>query len=99
MPSQHLTFTLLDLASQARAVQPLLAGCSHDEKINWLKAHGRLTFAFVDPWKRSVYHFESIIGLQCSFCFDGNAMVFLGDNTCWSVPSWRHPALDLKTTP
>jgi hypothetical protein len=37
-------FHLIDLISQAGAVQPLLRGKSTEEKIEWLSAHGTIYY-------------------------------------------------------
>ena len=81
------TFHLLDLASQAEAVQALLVGRPLDEKVAWFQAHGKLSPL---PSKlagaRQVYSFESNSGMQCVFFIDNDDLVFVGDNTTWSVP-------------
>lgn len=80
-------FQLLDLASQAEAVQVLLNGRSVEEKIAWLKAHGRLSLIpVVRGETRKIYAFESKVGLQCAFFISGESLVFINDNTTWSVP-------------
>jgi len=85
------SFHLIDLASQAEAVQALLDGRSKDEKVAWFERHGKLTPTSAhfgsDP---PVYQFESSVGLQCVFFLKGESLVFIGDNTTWSVP--RPPA-------
>ncbi len=77
------TFCLLDLPSQALAVQQLLSGRTEAEKLAWLKAHGRLVPVAVP--NRPVYRFESSIGLACVFFVDGEEFVFFGDHTTYTV--------------
>ena len=85
------TFHLIDLASQAEAVQALLAGRSKEEKIAWFKVHGKLLETTIHFCGDSpVYQFESTLGIQCAFFLKGESFVFIGDNTTWSVP--RPPA-------
>jgi hypothetical protein len=80
-------FHLIDLVSQADAVQSLLAGRSLDDKVAWFEAHGRLlALPAKGPGSPQVYSFESRIGLRCAFFIDGDALVFIGDNTTWAVP-------------
>ena len=90
------TFHLLDLESQTEAVQAMLAGRSLDEKIAWFEAHGKLSqlpLHFGEGLE--IYAFESTIGFDCSFFIKGESLVFIGDNTTWSVP--RPPAALRKT--
>jgi hypothetical protein len=80
------TFHLVDLASQAEAVQALLAGSSLEEKIAWFDRHGKLSpvpGSFAGP---QAYAFESATGLKCAFFIKGDSLVFVGDNTTWLVP-------------
>jgi hypothetical protein len=80
------TFHLLDLPSQAVAVQHLLSGRPAAEKLAWLGEHGRLApIETRVPGGRPVYHFESVIGLGCAFFIDGNEFVFIGDHTTYTV--------------
>ena len=81
------TFHLIDLVSQAAAVQSLLAGCPPDEKIEWLASHGKLAALPVKPaGSRQVFSFESYVGLQCLFFIDGDDLIFIGDHATWRVP-------------
>lgn len=80
------TFHLLDLPSQALAVQHLLSGRPAAEKLAWLGTHGRcvpIETRVADGCP--VYHFESVIGLGCIFFIDGEEFVFFGDNTTYTV--------------
>jgi hypothetical protein len=80
------TFYLLDLPSQALAVQRLLSGRSEEVKLSWLGAHGSLTPVETRvSGARTVYRFESLLGLSCAFFIDGDEFVFLGDHTTYTV--------------
>ena len=81
-----VSFHLLDLPSQALAVQHLLSGRPAAEKLAWLGTHGRLVpIEMSVPGSRPVYHFESMIGLGCAFFIDGDEFVFFADNTTYIV--------------
>ncbi len=80
------TFHLLDLPSQALAVQHLLSGRPAAEKLAWLGAHGRLVPIETGvPGGCPAYHFESMIGLRCAFFINGDEFVFFGDHTTYTV--------------
>jgi hypothetical protein len=79
-------FHLLDLRSQALAVQRLLKGRAPDEKLAWLGARGELSrvavhVAIAPP----TYHFVSTVGLDCFFFIDGDEFVFLWDHTTYTA--------------
>lgn len=84
------TFHLVDLASQAEAVQALLAGWALDEKVAWFERHGKLAPVPGSFTGNQAYAFESATGLKCAFFIKDDSLVFIGDNTTWSVP--RPPA-------
>jgi hypothetical protein len=80
------TFHLLDLPSQAAAVQRLLRGRSSQEKLEWVAARGqieRVAVAFRNA--RPTYRFVSTIGMECVFFIDGDEFVFIGDHTTFTV--------------
>jgi hypothetical protein len=80
------TFHLLDLPSQALAVQRLLSGQPDGQKLSWLATRG--TLAPIEtrvPGARPVYLFESVLGLRCAFFIDGDDFVFFGDHTTYTV--------------
>jgi hypothetical protein len=80
-------FPLPDLASQAEAVQAHLAGRPVAEKVAWIASRGRLSPLGVRfAAGRQVYRFESYVGLGCTFFFADDDLVFVGENTLWSVP-------------
>jgi hypothetical protein len=63
-------FTLLDLSSQAAAVERLLWDLAIEEKVAWLAARGKLVpKQKALPEERQTYWFESCIGMKCAFCF------------------------------
>jgi hypothetical protein len=79
-------FALLDLPSQAVAVQKLLRGKSDEEKIAWLMAHGTITRKpKLSEDERQTYFFQSSIGLECAFFIDGDEFVFIGYHTTYTV--------------
>ena len=80
------TFHLLDLPSQATAVEKLLCGRPENEKLAWLSEHGKLnqlstSISEVRGW----YFFESWIGMQCCFSINKEKLVFYCDNTTYTV--------------
>jgi hypothetical protein len=78
-------FHLLDLPSQALAVQRLLAGRTAEEKLAWLAAHGTVErIEFANPIFPPTYRFTSSIGMECVFFLSGDQIVFLGDNTTFT---------------
>ena len=85
------TFHLLDLPSQALAVQQLLTGCYEDERLTWLSTRGRLVRIETRvPGSHSVYTFESLLGLRCAFFIAGDEFVFFGDHTTYTVRDPNH---------
>jgi hypothetical protein len=79
-------FHLIDLVSQASAVQKLFAGKTDAEKLAWLAGHGKLELLPNEfPDAKQTYLFESVIGRQAGFFLDGGVLVFLGDHTTFAV--------------
>lgn len=79
-------FHVLDLCSQATAVQRLLRGRTAQEKLAWVGAHGELSLVPITvPNARPIYRFVSSIGMECLFFIDGDEFVFIGDNTTYTV--------------
>jgi hypothetical protein len=75
-------FHLVDLISQASAVQRLLNGKSVMEKIAWLSAHGKLSQREkkTTEWP-DIYDFETKTGMECILILQGNVFrIFLGDH-------------------
>ena len=84
--SMSEAFHLLDLSSQAAAVQRLLRGRTAQEKVAWLAAHGELSQVPITvPNTPVTYWFESSVGIACVFFIDGDEFVFIGDNTTYVV--------------
>ncbi len=79
------SFAIIGLVSQAEAVQRVLKGKTPDEKVAWLSARGKLTARPPIVPGRPVYSFESRAGLNCLFFLVGRDLVFIGDNTTFSV--------------
>jgi hypothetical protein len=52
---------------------------SVDDILAWLAARGRLSKTLV--FGRETYLFESAVGREAVFFFEGDQMVFIGDNT------------------
>jgi hypothetical protein len=79
-------FALIDLVSQAGAVQRHWRGWQVDEKFAWLDARGTLTRIETPvPNARTSYRFESRVGRDCVFFLDGDKIVFVGDHTTYTV--------------
>jgi hypothetical protein len=74
-------FHLIDLISQAGAVQRLLEGKTDSEKLAWLAARGKLEPVVMTPDGRQTYHFESVSKQEAAFFFDAGQLVFVGDHT------------------
>jgi hypothetical protein len=88
--SMSETFHLLDLPSQALAVQRLLSGCSESERLSWLAARGKIVpIEMRIAGVRPVYMFESVLGLRCAFFISGDGFVFFGDHTAYTVRDSR----------
>ena len=80
------TFHLIDLITQAGAVQSLLRGKSTEEKIEWLSAHGSITpKPKTQQNERQIFWFESSIKANCYFFLDDDEFVFIGDHTTFKV--------------
>ena len=78
-------FHLIDLISQAGALQRLLAGKTDSEKLSWLAARGKLEPVIMTPDGRQTYHFESVTKQEAAFFFDAGELVFVGDHTTFTV--------------
>ncbi len=83
-------FHLIDLVSQAVAVQSLLRGMPVDEKIAWLSSRGALTpKPKTRADERQIFWFESRTGRSCAFFLDGDEFIFIGDHTTFTVSDSR----------
>ena len=79
-------FHLINLISQAGAVQSLLRGNSTEEKIEWLSAHGTITSKpKILQNERQSFWFESPTKTSCCFFLDDDEFVFIGDHTTFKV--------------
>jgi len=81
MPGMADDFHLLDLYSQANAVNRLLKGHTAQEKLAWLAEHGDISpviFTTPDPRYPETYQFVSLTGADCCFIFSGDEIVFPG---------------------
>jgi hypothetical protein len=79
-------FHLLDLPSQALAVQRLLKGRPAEEKLAWLASRGEVSPVPVSvPNAQPTYRFVSSIGMECLFFVDGDEFVFIGDHTTYTA--------------
>jgi hypothetical protein len=77
-------FHLLDLRSQAVAVQRVLAGRTAEEKLAWLAEQGTVTLIPISiPGFRPTYRYVSPIGMECVFFLSGDEFVFVGDHTTY----------------
>jgi hypothetical protein len=80
------TFPLIDLISQAGAVQSLLHGKSTEEKIEWLSVHGTITLKpKTQQNERQSFWFESPTKANCCFFLDDDEFVFIGNHTTFKV--------------
>lgn len=79
-------FHLVDLISQGRAVERLLAGHTTDAKLGWLALRGTVyTHPTTSPDWRQVYTFESHVGRRATFFFNGDTFVFFGDHSTFTA--------------
>jgi hypothetical protein len=78
-------FHLIDLVTQAPAVQRLLAGKTDSEKLAWLAARGKLEPVVMTSGGRQSYHFESVTKQGAAFFLDAGKLVFVGDHTTFTV--------------
>ena len=77
-----MEFNLVDLVSQRDAVRQHLRGMSKTEIVEWLSARGRITQRTSGDCE--IFDFESAAGAQAAFFFDGDNLVFFGDNTTFT---------------
>ena len=83
-------FHLVDLVSQATAVQSLLRGKSADEKLAWFSSHGTITpKPKTRPDERQCFWFESPTRATCCFFIDDDEFVFVGDHTTFTARDSR----------
>lgn len=76
-------FLIIDLVSQAYAVQQHVRGWRTADILEWLGRQGELTRHQEDFYGKEVYRFENPTGFSCGFYLDGDQFTFFGDNTLW----------------
>ncbi|QNN21740.1 PH domain-containing protein [Planctomycetales bacterium ZRK34] len=72
-------FPILDLKSQAPAIERKLVGLTTSEKLTWLAQRGTVVPAETNRHP-DVHIFESRLGFRCVFRIKGDKFVFFGDN-------------------
>ena len=72
-------FHLIDLISQREAVRHQLKDWPVNDIVEWIAARGDLSKRTI--LGRETYFFESAVGRQAVFFFDGNEIIFFGDHT------------------
>lgn len=77
------SFLLIDLISQAAALQQYIQGWSKEEVTAWMKEQGTLK-EFNDIFGNEMFSFESPAGLSAGFYLRENRFIFLGDHTFFS---------------
>ncbi len=82
-----MDFHLIDLPSQAKAVERVLAGRPEPEWIEWIRARGTLSQV---PGHEGgggavLWRFEGSGGLGCVFFVRENRFVFLGDHFTYTA--------------
>lgn len=75
-------FHIVDLVSQREAVRRHSRGWSADEVVAWLAARGRLCRRNIAG--QDLFFFESAVGCEAVFFFDGDQIVFVGDHTTFT---------------
>jgi hypothetical protein len=80
-------FHLIDLASQAYAVEQVLQGRRVDQKLAWLAERGELSLVYAAEGRfPDTYSFRSRLGFEVAFFLHEDRIVFIGDNTTWVAP-------------
>jgi hypothetical protein len=81
-----MSFILIDLLTQAKAVKAYTVGWEQDSIINWLKTHGKVNEVHLAlPWgDELLYVFESAIGIRTTFRFmDNGQMVIMLEHSTY----------------
>jgi hypothetical protein len=71
-------FHIVDLIAQREAVRQHTRGWSCAEVVAWLASRGHLYTRNV-MGRRDIFFFESGVGLEAVFFFDGDQIVFIGE--------------------
>jgi hypothetical protein len=83
-------FHLIDLVSQADAVERHLSTLSAAEKLEWLSTAGKIEARPKEyPFEEQSYFFESATGTTCCFFFKNDHFVFIGDHTTFTAKKSR----------
>jgi hypothetical protein len=77
------SFILIDLISQAAALQQYIRDWSKEELIAWMKEQGTLK-PFNDIFGNEIFSFESPVGFSATFYIQEKRFIFLGDHTFFS---------------
>ena len=76
-----VTFQIIDLISQAIAIEEHLAGKSDREIINWLQERGRIQkLAKQTLQEKQLFRFYSYLGIEATFFLDRGKFFFIGDH-------------------
>ena len=84
-PMNRQNFVLLDLFSQARAVQRHVRDWSRAEVLTWLRRWGTL-YSWQPSGFPETHAFHSWCGMGANFTLENGTFTFLGDNTVISPP-------------
>ena len=77
----HRDFAVIDLTSQASAVNRYWAGMSPEKKIAWLAKHGSVTSIPTAGFSEvQSFCFESHAGQRCVFALCGDELLLLGEH-------------------
>jgi hypothetical protein len=77
--TEAMAFRVVDLVSQRAAVRDHVKGWSKVAIVEWLATQGTLRTQIISA--REHFFFESTAGIQATFFFDGDELVFVGDHT------------------
>lgn len=83
-------FHLIDVASQAYAVQQLLQGRPTEAKLAWLAQRSHVSLQHHGGVFPDTYLFRSHLGLETLFFFQAGDFVFVGDHTTWVARPTDH---------
>jgi hypothetical protein len=88
MQREEDDFHLIDLGSQAYAVQQHLRGRPAPEKLAWLSERGEVSQVYKAASRGfpDTYLFRSRLGFEIAFFIRDDQFVFIGDNTTWVAP-------------
>jgi phage-related protein len=82
----NTNFQLIDLASQAGAVQKLLEGKTETEIVAWISQQGQIEpIPKTNPEYKQVYRFTSQLAIEALFFFHDGKLAFISDHTAFTV--------------